>query len=110
MKRVTAGFELLVVLFMLLLVFEPLPVHASATLIQQNNAGCVCTSSSDTVTVPLNSVTSGDVLVVGIETSTTTPLSSLMDTRGSVFTQTTTATGDEQTVAAIYTSTLASSG
>ncbi len=109
-RRETAGFGLLVVMFMFLLVLEPLPVHAAATLIQQNNNGCLCSSNPAVVTVTLGSVASGDVIVVGLEfPSLYSSLISLTDTLHSSFTQAVTAPSLGHT-AAIYTATLSSGG
>lgn len=57
---------LLVGLFVLLLLVEPLPVHAASTLVQQNNDGCdPCGSSTLTVSFP-SPVATGNVIVVGV--------------------------------------------
>ena len=112
MRRKAAGVGLLVVMFMFVLLLEPLPVHAASTLIQQNSSGCRCTSNPAVVTVTLLSdVTSGDVIIVGLafqQFGAVTP--PLTDTRGSAFTLAVTKTDKQGDVAAIYTATLSSSG
>ena len=112
MRRNAAGTGLLIVMFMFVLLLEPLPVHASSNLIQQNSSGCRCTSNPAVVTVTiLSDVTSGDVIVVGLafqQFGAVTP--PLTDTRGSAFTLAVTKTDKQGDVAAIYTATLSSSG
>ncbi len=67
LKRVTAGLGLLVVIFMFLLVLEPLPVHATSTLVQQNNNEGAFATNPFTISVSFSSnVVSGDVVAVGL--------------------------------------------
>jgi hypothetical protein len=110
-RRVTAGFGLLVVLFMFLLVLEPLPVHAAATVVQQSSNGNAFfnpPTSSPVVMVTLSSVTSGDVLVVGVGWRGT--VTSITDTLHSSFSLAASMTGGQNGNAAIYIATLSSSG
>ncbi len=99
------------VLFTFLLVLVPLPVDASATLIQENNNGISITSSSAVVTVTLSSVTSGNVLVVGLEIGELSSIASpVTDSLGSVFTPAVTTITPSGPNVAIWEATLSSSG
>lgn len=112
MRRVAAGVGLLVVMFMFLFVLEPLPVHASATLIQQNNAGVGSSSNPVMVSVTLGSnIASGDVLVVGLLNDAKCTVTSVTDTLVSFFTQAVEGNGKTFTLfVSIWTATLSSSG
>jgi hypothetical protein len=112
MSRNAVVLMLLVVTFVVLLVAEPLPVHAAATIIQQNNGGCVSTCPSTTLALAFSSnVVAGDVIVAGVyrKPSSFSPSPSISDSFGSFFTQAVTRNdgGDEVT---IYYATLSSSG
>lgn len=72
---------------MFLVVLEPLPVHASATLIQENNDGCT-TCVSITVSF-LSPVSSGNVIVVGV--GSVIPVTAISDSLGSSYTHAATA-------------------
>ena len=91
-RRTVAAALLLLAAFSLLLI-EPLPVHASgATIVQQNNNGCgngVCSSATFSVSFSgTSSVTSGDVIVVGIDGLYESVVSGgVSDSKGSSFTQ-----------------------
>ncbi len=109
--RRTAGFGVLVVMFMSLFVLAPLPVHAAATLVQFNfngNAFFNPPTPSPVVTVALSSVASGDVLIVGVAWKDT--VTSITDTLSSSFSLAASMTGGEDANAAIYIATLSSSG
>jgi hypothetical protein len=92
-KRFTVAF--LLVIFALMLVVEPSPVHAAASLVQQNKTYCMsnwsaapCTSATMSVSFA-NSVASGDVVLVGVHSgsSISITVSSVSDSLGSSFTQ-----------------------
>lgn len=113
MKRGAAGLGLLAVMLTFLLVLEPLPVHAAATLVQQNKAGVSSSSSTVMVSVTLGSnVASGDVLVVGsIHDATFCSLTSVTDTLVSSFTQAVVSSGVVVPfIVHIWTATLSSHG
>ena len=67
MRRGTAGFGLLLVVFMFLLVLKPLPVHASTPIVFDSTANASCTSSCSTLTWS-HTVGSGlnSILIVGL--------------------------------------------
>jgi hypothetical protein len=101
---------------MVLFVLEPLPVHAAATLVQENGNGDSFFSPpylTPEVTVVLSSsVTSGDVLVLGV--AWLGSVTSITDTRGSSFSLAVSKTGSDissfPSNVAIYIATLTSSG
>jgi hypothetical protein len=98
----------MIVMFIFLLVLEPLPVHAASVLVQQNNAGCV--SCGSTLTVAFTPVTSGNVIVVGVVSAFTTLTSPFItDSLGSSFVQAATQTFGQLFIF-IYYATLSSSG
>ena len=110
-----AAIGLLIVMFMYVLLWEPLPVYAASSLIQQNSNGCLCTSNPAVVTVSfLSNVAKGHVILVGLAFSnklhTTGLTPTILDTRGSTFTKAITKTDTQKDVAAIYTAHLSSSG
>ncbi len=92
---------------MFLLVLMPLPVHAAATLVQQNNNDCVSCSPLS-VSFPSN-VASGDVVVVTVLVTSGT-LNSIADTLLSSFTQTASFSSSFCSACYIYYATLTSSG
>jgi hypothetical protein len=107
-RRITAGVGLMLVMFMFLLVLEPLPVHAAPVLVQQNNAGC--SACGLTLTVPFTPVTIGNIIVVGVVSGFTTLTSPFItDSLGSSFVQAATQIFGNLFVF-IYYATLASSG
>lgn len=80
----------------------------AASLVQQNNAGTFSSSVPALVTVTLSSpVTTGDVLVVGVETPGAYSLPTVTDSLGSTFSRIVTTGGN---FASIYTATLTSGG
>ena len=114
MRRLGAGLGLLAVTLLFLLVLEPLPVHATSTLVQQNSNGAQ-SMPPITVTVSFPSaVASGDVVVVGLGSDAPFTMS-VADSLGSSFAQALVANGPppfpyNELTAAIYTATLSSSG
>jgi len=90
LRRVTASLGLLAVLFIVLFVLEPLPVHAASSLVQQDGNGCAgigfgpcgprgITTFTTTLGLP---VTKGDVLVVGYYFTTPDTLIAISDSEG----------------------------
>jgi hypothetical protein len=109
----TAGLGLLVIMFMLLFVLEPLPVHAASTLIQQSSDGCF-SGPCPSISVAFSSnVASGNVIAVGVAATgvslTPATVGSISDTRGSSFTLAMTA-ANLQTSAYVYVATLLTGG
>ena len=115
MGRKIYGFVLSLVVFVSLLLLQPLPpVHAASTLVQQNNAGCtsVTACSGGLLVNFTNPVTSGDVAVVGVDIATVNlgdSINSVADSSGSSFTQAVSST-TSSTKAYIYYAILTSSG
>jgi hypothetical protein len=112
-KELRVAFTLAII-FAVLLAFQPLPIHAAATLIQQNSAGCVapgCDFGGGSVVVSFSSnVASGNLIVVGVViVYVGGTVSSVADTRSSTFAQAVTATSANTNVY-IYVATLSSSG
>ena len=86
---------------------------SSATLVQQNNQGVSFHASSFTGTLAFSSsVTSGDVVALGLEFDSTTSILSVTDSLGSSYTQAVTVgpSSISGLFAAIYYATLGSSG
>ncbi|MGA2310611.1 MAG: hypothetical protein ABSG57_13840 [Candidatus Bathyarchaeia archaeon] len=117
-KRFTVAF--LLVMFAVLLVAEPLPVHAASSLVQRNSTWCntfhgydVCNDAATLSVSFANGVTSGNLLVVAVTVGSNPPVTviSVSDSRGSSFTQ---AVSDSMTnnyaYAYIYYAILSSSG
>ena len=108
-EKVKVAFQLAIT-FAVLLAFQPLPVHAAATLIQQNSATCIlndCTGAPPVVVSFPSSVAGGNVIVVGVVIrGGTGGLNSVSDSKGSTFTQAATRGGSVY----IYVATLSSSG
>ncbi len=94
-------------MFMFLVVYVPLPVHAASTLVQQKEGDCAsCTTLP--ITFPSN-VASGDVIVVTMLVDPS--LTSITDSLLSTFTQAVSFNCDGgSTICYIYYATLASSG
>jgi len=108
-EKVEVAFQLAII-FAVLLAFQPLPVHAAATLIQQNSAGCSdvgCEGAPPVVVSFPSSVASGNVIVVGVVTDGT--VDSVSDSKGSTFAQAVSATAYVKSVY-IYVAPLSSSG
>jgi hypothetical protein len=85
-------------------------VHAVSSLVQQNNNGFTSSANPVVVTVTLpKGVTSGNVLLVGLEYQTSVTLASVADSIGSSFTRPVVA-ANSLVVSAIYIATLSSSG
>jgi len=110
MSRKTAEVVLSAIVFVFLLLLEPLPVHAAAsTLIQQNSDGCRLSGCTGTLAVSfLSDVASGNVIVVGVVIYGGT-VNSVSDSKGSTLTQAVSATFGSSSVY-IYVATLSSSG
>jgi len=116
-KRLTAGF--LLVMFAVVLVVEPLPVHAASSLVQQNGVFCAPAGGAircgSTLSVPFSSnVASGNVVVAAIASGDAAwnppaTVTSVGDSLGSSFTQAVSASHGVE-YAYIYYATLASSG
>jgi len=98
---------------MFLLVLEPLPVHAAAGIVQQNNGGCD-TCASTTLSIPfLASVASGDVIVAGVMAGAGLSggtVMSVSDILGSSFTEAVMALNSFSGAVYIYYAVLSSSG
>jgi hypothetical protein len=111
---VTAELELLVVLFMFLFVYVPLPVHGSATLVQQNNGGNnSCLGCGNSVAISFsNPVVAGNTIVAGITSVVccSVTLVSISDTLHSTFTQAVQNNNGGKDFVYIYYATLVSSG
>lgn len=104
-EKVELAFQLAIT-FAVLLAFQPLPVHAAATLIQQNSAGCIgCIGAPPVVVSFPSSVAGGNVIVVGVVIQVGT-VNSVSDSKDSTFTQAATRGGSVY----IYVATLSSSG
>ena len=86
MRRLAAGLGLIAIVFVVLLMLEPLPVQAAATLVQQSGFGpCTnCPGAFVQSNFP-NPVVSGDVMVVAVA-GVNNVLASLSDSLGSSFT------------------------
>lgn len=85
MGRPGIALTLIGVTLMLVLVAGPLPVHAASGLVQQNSVGCTAGSCAITITASFPSVSSGNVLVVGVYDFVTDPVQSISDTRSTSF-------------------------
>lgn len=91
MSRKALGLMLVAVTFLVLLVAEPLPVHAASGIVQQNNGGCgpngtACSSTTLAVAFPGN-VHHGSVLVVGVQGEESNPVQLISDSLGLTFSQ-----------------------
>jgi hypothetical protein len=106
-RRETAGVALVVVVFMFLLVLEPMPVQAASTLVQQSRSEC-----TSCLTLPVSfaaNVASGNVIVVGVVTYDAT-VTSVIDSLSPPFTQAITSFNGGNGRAYICYATLSSSG
>jgi hypothetical protein len=116
-KRLTVAF--LLVMFALMLVVEPSPVHGASSLVQQKMVHCkgvgsvyLCDSATLSVSFS-NPVTSGNVAVVGVYVihNPAIALTSISDSQGSSFTLAATSTTLSSVIAVyLYYAPLTSSG